>query len=226
MITVKNAKIMVMIAVKWLVHVCLPVSAWKKCYISEKYSKMGVLRFPKSEPSVKIRFGFREFWTTFWSKVKDKTIITGRHNFKLARYKFAYECCLLFECFAFSYLLASSTVKTLLPDRSTMIFQHIEPPICQFSSQRSTFENWIKILAQHLPLLPTEMRDVHTHPNWVANSAWLEHTVHFFLENLVVSRGKSTKFWQIGASGINLNLWALLYFNWLTSINDCAIRFG
>ena len=41
-----------------LVHLGLSVSAWEKRSISEKCSKMRVLRFPKSGPSVKSRFGF------------------------------------------------------------------------------------------------------------------------------------------------------------------------
>ena len=52
----------------WLVHVGLSISALQKRYISEKCSKMSVLRFPKRGPSVKMCFGF---WASFgleWEK--------------------------------------------------------------------------------------------------------------------------------------------------------------
>ena len=62
--------------VKQAVYVELLVSARRKRYISEKFSKMRVSRFPKSGPSVKIRFGFRGFLKDIWSEVKDKMIIT------------------------------------------------------------------------------------------------------------------------------------------------------
>ena len=53
-------------------HVGLSMSAWQKWYILEKCSKMRVLRFLKSGPSVKIRFGFWGFLGILWSKFKNK----------------------------------------------------------------------------------------------------------------------------------------------------------
>ena len=48
--------------VKWLAHVGLSVCARQERYTSEKCSKMSVLRFSKSGPSVKMRF---DFWAPF-----------------------------------------------------------------------------------------------------------------------------------------------------------------
>ena len=61
-----------------LLHVGFSVSARKMCYILEKCSKMRVLRFLKSGPSVKIRFGFWGFSRITWSKNKIEMIITPR----------------------------------------------------------------------------------------------------------------------------------------------------
>ena len=58
--------------VTWSVQVGFSVSAWQKRYISEKCSKIRVLRSPKSRPSANIRFDFWGFWGIFWSKFKDK----------------------------------------------------------------------------------------------------------------------------------------------------------
>ena len=53
------------------VHVGLSVSARQKRYISEKCSKMKVVRFPKSGPSVKMCFGF---WGSFGLEWTEKTL--------------------------------------------------------------------------------------------------------------------------------------------------------
>ena len=55
-------------AVTWLVHVDLSVSVWQKRYISEKSSKMRVLKFTKGGPSVKLSFGFRTSFGSKWAK--------------------------------------------------------------------------------------------------------------------------------------------------------------
>ena len=56
------------VVVTWLMHVGLSVSAWQKRCISKKCSEMRVLRFPKSGPSVKMRFGFRTSFRLKWAK--------------------------------------------------------------------------------------------------------------------------------------------------------------
>ena len=80
----ERIEIMRVMFVTWLKHVLLSISAWQKPYISDKCSKMRVLRFPESRPSVKICFGF---WGSFGLELTKKLYSRRMERMKIACYK-------------------------------------------------------------------------------------------------------------------------------------------